>query len=87
MWEVPNAGNAALPGDVVAAARCMVSGCPGPKGANNTTIRIHNLHDLRRLAQLAAQEGLGYAEHLLASSSPVHRSWGAAIQELAEEAA
>lgn len=67
---------------------CAVADCEAEDGqGNENAIRVHNLHELRRLARLAAAEGVAFAEHLRAAGSPYASGWAEALERLALQAA
>lgn len=67
---------------------CPQAECPGKRGeGSNLGIRIHNLHEFRRLSRLAAKERFGFAEHLGASGSAVATSWAEVLRQFEARAA
>lgn len=86
VWEVPGGGFATV--GAGSATSCAVPDCPSPAGeGDNSSIRIHNLHEFQRAARQAATEGLGYAARLAQHPSPIVRGWARALQRLERRAA
>jgi hypothetical protein len=69
--------------------RCAVAGCSADSATlDNTAIRLHNLHALDVMAQLAARVGaVGFAAHLEKDGDEREREWARALRERASRAA
>lgn len=68
---------------------CAVPGCAaGAARLDRAAVRLHNLHTLDAIAQVAAQLGAGgFAAHLENGGDEREREWARALRERAERAA
>jgi hypothetical protein len=90
-WEVPDRFTSIERSTVRLAAEratCRYPRCPAPTGTEpESAIRAHNLHELQRLARLAAQEGFSFAGRLRASGSVYASGWAVGLEQLQRLAA
>lgn len=86
VWEVPGGGFATV--GTSSAITCALPDCPAPAAiGDNSSVRVHNLHEFQRAARQAAADGLGYAAHLARHPALVVRGWSRALQSLERRAA